>query len=63
MDATGANNLIISMIKQAAKEYRRAYRRGDRLTCNLINRQILSNQLVITAGFDDVWKQYTASLL
>lgn len=63
MDMAGVNRLIISMMTQAAKEYRRAFRRGDKLTCNLINKQILSNPLVITAGFDDIWIKYTKSLL
>lgn len=62
MDSTGANNLVIAVMKQAAKEYRQSKRRGDTLTCNLIDRQILTNSLVITAGFDDIWKQYTQKL-
>lgn len=62
MDNTGANNLVIAMVKQAAEEYKTAYRRGDKLTCNMINRQILTNSLVIAAGFDETWKYFTRTL-
>ena len=62
MDSNGANNLVIAMIKQAATEYKQSKSCGDTLTCNLINKQILTNSLVISAGFDDIWKYYIKSL-
>lgn len=59
MDKTGAYNLIIALVKQAAAEYRRAYKRHDTQTCNLIDTQIRRNNLVISAGFSDVWSYIT----
>lgn len=62
MDERGCQNLVIEMVKQASKEYTRAHKRGDKLTCNMIDKQIRTNTLVISAGFVDAWGLFIKSL-